>query len=55
VPVAGLPEAVAAYKLLNSTETVPVPRFAEIRSGLPSPFKSAVVTDSGEMPLAKVC
>ncbi len=41
---------------MSSTETVPgsLP-FATTRSGLPSPVKSAVVTEYGKAPTAKVC
>ena len=41
--------------VFSSTDTVLEPRFATIRSGLPSPFKSAAVTDCGLIPVAKVC
>ena len=41
--------------VLRSTETVLSPLFATIRSGLPSPFTSAAVTDLGVLPVAKGC
>ncbi len=41
--------------VFSSTDTVFEPSFATIRSGLPSPFKSATVTESGLLPVAKVC
>ena len=55
VPVAGLPDRVVAYRVLSSTDTVPESSFATIRSGLPSPLMSAAVTESGSLPVAKVC
>ena len=39
--------------VFSSTDTVFESQFATIRSGLPSPFKSAVVTDWGLLPVAK--
>jgi hypothetical protein len=41
--------------VLSNTETVLSKRFATIRSGLPSPFRSAVVTEYGLLPVAKTC
>src|SRR5208282_979882 len=41
--------------VLSSTDTVPLPPFATIRSGLPSPLTSATVTEAGQLPTAKVC
>ena len=41
--------------VLSSTDTVLSARFATIRSGLPSPLMSAAVTESGSLPVAKVC
>jgi hypothetical protein len=37
--------------VLRSTETVFAPKFATARSGLPSPFKSAIATDRGARPV----
>ena len=51
VGVAVAPGAV----VFSSTDTVSEPAFATIRSGLPSPFKSAAVTEDGSLPVAKVC
>jgi len=45
------PEAV----VLSSTETVLLPLFATIRSGLSSPSMSVAVTENGALPVAKVC
>ena len=39
--------------VFSSTDTVFDPKFATIRSGLPSPFNSAAVTERGLMPMAK--
>ena len=47
----GAPGAV----VLSRTETVLSPSFATIRSGLPSPLTSAMVTETGWLPVAKVC
>ena len=41
--------------VFSSTDTELELKFATIRSGLPSPFKSAAVTESGKLPGAKVC
>src|SRR5271156_6980223 len=41
--------------VLSSTDTVLAPAFATIRSGLPSPLISAVVTETGPLPVAKGC
>src|SRR5271168_4657778 len=41
--------------VLSSTDTVLAPAFATIRSGLPSPLISAVVTEYGVLPVAKGC
>ena len=41
--------------VLSSTDTVLSFAFATIRSGLPSPLTSAAVTESGALPVAKVC
>ena len=41
--------------MFSSTDTVFEPKLATIRSGLPSPFKSAAVTEHGWLPVAKVC
>ena len=40
--------------VFSSTDTVLATRFATIRSGLPSPFKSADATECGSLPVAKV-
>ena len=39
--------------VFNSTDTVFELMFATIRSGLPSPFKSAAVAERGAEPVAK--
>ncbi len=39
--------------MFSSTDTVFELTFATIRSGLPSPFKSAAVTENGKLPVAK--
>ena len=41
--------------VFSSTDTVFESPFATIRSGLPSPLKSAAVTENGPLPVAKVC
>jgi hypothetical protein len=41
--------------VLSSTDTVLPSLFATIRSGLPSPLTSAAVTESGPVPVVKVC
>ena len=41
--------------VFSSTDTVFEKSFATIRSGLPSPFRSADVTEAGSLPVAKVC
>ena len=41
--------------VFSSTDTVLESKFATTRSGLPSPFTSAAVTENGALPVAKVC
>ena len=53
--VAKLGVAAPGTVVLNNTEIVLSFLLATIRSGLPSPLRSAVVTQSGRSPVAKVC
>ncbi len=55
MPVAGLPETVSAYRALSSTDTVLSLSFATIRSGWPSPLRSAAVTETGKVPVLNFC
>ena len=56
--MAGLPDTDVWNRALSSTERLSPPlesrTFATIRSGLPSPFTSAVVTQTGTFPALKV-
>ena len=52
--VAKLGMAAPGAVVFSSTETVPSVKFATIRSGLPSPLRSAAVTQIGSTPVAKV-
>jgi hypothetical protein len=53
--VAKLRVAAPGAVVLSSTETVSLSSFATIRSGTPSPLRSAAVTEIGPLPVAKVC
>src|SRR5271166_3871509 len=44
-----------AAVVFSSTDTVPEYKLATMRSGRPSPFKSATATERGSTPVAKVC